>query len=217
MPCSFGSGRSCSIPEELLEASRIDGAGPFRFFWDTLLPLSVTKIAALFVIQFIYGWNQYLWPLLITTRDDMQTIVTGIKKITTYRCADGMAGRDGDRRAGDVAAGRCRRVDATPVRARTRGDGEVKPWPTSRCATSRRPIRTASRPSRASTSTSATASSACWSAPPAAASRRCSGWSLASRPSPRARSISAAASSTRSSRPIATSRWCSRTTRSIRI
>ena len=70
-----------TIPEELLEASRIDGAGPFRFFWDTLLPLSVTTIAALFVIQFIYGWNQYLWPLLITTQDSMQTIVTGIKKM----------------------------------------------------------------------------------------------------------------------------------------
>src|SRR5205807_5343288 len=52
-------------------ASRIDGAGPFRFFWDTLLPLSVTTIAALFVIQFIYGWNQYLWPLLITTQDSI--------------------------------------------------------------------------------------------------------------------------------------------------
>jgi sn-glycerol 3-phosphate transport system permease protein len=72
-----------TIPDELLEASRIDGAGPFRFFWDTLLPLSVTTIAALFVIQFIYGWNQYLWPLLITTRDSMQTIVIGIKKMLT--------------------------------------------------------------------------------------------------------------------------------------
>jgi len=72
-----------TIPDELLEASRIDGAGPFRFFWDTLLPLSVTTIAALFVIQFIYGWNQYLWPLLITTQDSMQTIVTGIKKMLT--------------------------------------------------------------------------------------------------------------------------------------
>jgi len=66
-----------------VEASRIDGAGPFRFFWDTLLPLSMTTIAALFVIQFIYGWNQYLWPLLITTQDSMQTIVTGIKKMLT--------------------------------------------------------------------------------------------------------------------------------------
>src|ERR1700736_4425342 len=72
-----------TIPDELLEASRIDGAGPFRFFWDTLLPLSVTTIAALFVIQFIYGWNQYLWPLLITTQDSMQTIVTGTKKMLT--------------------------------------------------------------------------------------------------------------------------------------
>jgi sn-glycerol 3-phosphate transport system permease protein len=70
-----------TIPDELLEASRIDGAGPFRFFWDTLLPLSVTTMAALFVIQFIYGWNQYLWPLLITTKDSMQTIVIGIKKM----------------------------------------------------------------------------------------------------------------------------------------
>jgi len=70
-----------TIPDELLEASRIDGAGPFRFFWDTLLPLSITTIAALFVIQFIYGWNQYLWPLLITTQESMQTIVTGIKKM----------------------------------------------------------------------------------------------------------------------------------------
>jgi sn-glycerol 3-phosphate transport system permease protein len=70
-----------TVPKELVEASKIDGAGPLRFFWDTLLPLSVTNIAALFVILFIYGWNQYLWPLLITTRDDMQTIVVGIKKI----------------------------------------------------------------------------------------------------------------------------------------
>jgi sn-glycerol 3-phosphate transport system permease protein len=72
-----------TIPDELLEASRIDGAGPFRFFKDTLLPLSVTTMAALFVIQFLYGWNQYLWPLLITTQDSMQTIVIGIKKMLT--------------------------------------------------------------------------------------------------------------------------------------
>jgi len=70
-----------TIPDELLEASKIDGAGPIRFFKDTVLPLARTNIAALFVILFIYGWNQYLWPLLITTRDDMQTIVIGIKKI----------------------------------------------------------------------------------------------------------------------------------------
>jgi sn-glycerol 3-phosphate transport system permease protein len=70
-----------TIPDELIEASKLDGAGPLRFFKDTALPLSRTNIAALFVILFIYGWNQYLWPLLITTRDDMQTIVIGIKKM----------------------------------------------------------------------------------------------------------------------------------------
>ena len=70
-----------TVPDELVEASKIDGAGPMQFFRDTLLPLSITSIAALFVIQFIYGWNQYLWPLLITTRDSMQTIVIGIKKM----------------------------------------------------------------------------------------------------------------------------------------
>ena len=70
-----------TVPDELVEASKIDGAGPLRFFWDTLVPLSRTNMAALFVILFIYGWNQYLWPLLITTRDDMQTIVIGIKKM----------------------------------------------------------------------------------------------------------------------------------------
>jgi len=72
-----------TVPDELLEASRIDGAGPLRFFWDTLLPLSRTNMAALFVILFILGWNQYLWPLLITTRDDMQTIQIGIRKMIT--------------------------------------------------------------------------------------------------------------------------------------
>jgi sn-glycerol 3-phosphate transport system permease protein len=70
-----------TIPDELLEASKIDGAGPLQFFRDTVLPLSMTTVAALFVIQFIYGWNQYLWPLLITTKDSMQTIVIGIKKM----------------------------------------------------------------------------------------------------------------------------------------
>ena len=70
-----------TVPDELIEASKIDGAGPWKFFWDTLVPLSLTTCAALFVIQFIYGWNQYLWPLLITTKDSMQTIVIGIKKM----------------------------------------------------------------------------------------------------------------------------------------
>jgi sn-glycerol 3-phosphate transport system permease protein len=70
-----------TIPEELAEASRIDGAGPMRFFWDVVLPLSKTTIAALFVIQFIYGWNQYLWPLLITSEESMYTAVIGIKRM----------------------------------------------------------------------------------------------------------------------------------------
>jgi sn-glycerol 3-phosphate transport system permease protein len=96
-----------TMPDELLEASKIDGAGPFRFFKDTLLPLSITTIAALFVIQFIYGWNQYLWPLLITTKDSMQTIVIGIKKmITTQDALDRMAAGHGHRGAGAAAAGR---------------------------------------------------------------------------------------------------------------
>ncbi len=76
-----------TVPDELLEAAKIDAAGPFRFFKDVLLPLSRTNLAALFVILFIYGWNQYLWPLLITTRDDMQTIVIGIKKIVAVQDA----------------------------------------------------------------------------------------------------------------------------------
>ena len=70
-----------TIPDELLEAARIDGAGPMRFFFDILIPLSRTNIAALFVILFIYGWNQYLWPLLITTDQSMFTIVMSIKQM----------------------------------------------------------------------------------------------------------------------------------------
>lgn len=70
-----------TIPDEMLEAARVDGAGPMRFFWDILIPLSRTNIAALFVILFIYGWNQYLWPLLITTDADMFTVVMGIKQM----------------------------------------------------------------------------------------------------------------------------------------
>ena len=70
-----------TIPDELAEASRVDGASPMRFFWDIVLPMSRTNIAALFVILFIYGWNQYLWPLLITTEPEMNTIVMGIKQM----------------------------------------------------------------------------------------------------------------------------------------
>ncbi len=70
-----------TVPDELVEAARIDGAGPMRFFKDVLLPLSATSIAALFVIQFIYGWNQYLWPLLMTTDEGMYPVVMGIKRM----------------------------------------------------------------------------------------------------------------------------------------
>ena len=70
-----------TVPDELAEAARIDGAGPMRFFRDVLLPLSKTSIAALFVIQFIYGWNQYLWPLLVTSEESMYTVVIGINRM----------------------------------------------------------------------------------------------------------------------------------------
>ena len=68
------------VPDELAEAARVDGASPMRFFWDILLPMSRTSIAALFVIQFIYGWNQYLWPLLITTKESFYTVVMAVSR-----------------------------------------------------------------------------------------------------------------------------------------
>ena len=68
-----------TIPNEMIEAARMDGASPMQFFRDILIPISKTNIAALFVILFVYGFNQYLWPLLITTSSDMQTIVIGLK------------------------------------------------------------------------------------------------------------------------------------------
>ena len=70
-----------TVPDELVEAARMDGAGPLRFLRDILLPLSATSIAALFVIQFIYGWNQYLWPLIAATSEDMYPIVVGLKQM----------------------------------------------------------------------------------------------------------------------------------------
>lgn len=70
-----------TIPDELVEAAKIDGAGPMRFFKDVVVPLSTTNMAALFVILFVYGWNQYLWPLLITTTGDVETIVIGIVRM----------------------------------------------------------------------------------------------------------------------------------------
>ncbi|MBZ9811935.1 MULTISPECIES: sn-glycerol-3-phosphate ABC transporter permease UgpE [unclassified Mesorhizobium] len=77
-----------TIPGELVEAARVDGAGPWRFFFDILLPLSRTNIAALFVILFIYGWTQYLWPLLVTNSNDMSTIVIALKKMVSFADAD---------------------------------------------------------------------------------------------------------------------------------
>src|SRR3984957_2498340 len=70
-----------TIPDELVEAAKIDGAGPWRFFIDTVIPLSRTNIAALFVILFIYGWNQYLWPLLVTNTPSMTTIIIGMRQM----------------------------------------------------------------------------------------------------------------------------------------
>ena len=70
-----------SVPEELVEAARIDGAGPVKFFVDILVPLSKTMIAAMFIIMFVYGWNQYLWATMITTDENMYTLVRGIKQI----------------------------------------------------------------------------------------------------------------------------------------
>ena len=77
-----------TIPGELVEAARVDGAGPFRFFKDILLPLSATNIAALFVILFIYGWTQYLWPLLVTNDNQMNTVVIALKKMVSFADAD---------------------------------------------------------------------------------------------------------------------------------
>jgi sn-glycerol 3-phosphate transport system permease protein len=77
-----------TIPEELMEAARVDGAGPMKFFKDIMLPLSITNIAALFVIMFIYGWNQYLWPLLITTDPGYYTVVMGIQRMAQAAEAD---------------------------------------------------------------------------------------------------------------------------------
>jgi sn-glycerol 3-phosphate transport system permease protein len=77
-----------TVPEELMEAARVDGAGPMKFFKDIMLPLSVTNIAALSVIMFIYGWNQYLWPLLVTTREEYYTVVMGIQRMAAVADQD---------------------------------------------------------------------------------------------------------------------------------
>lgn len=70
-----------TVPKELAEASQIDGAGPMRFLWSVLLPLSWQNLAALFVVNFVYGWKQYLWPLMMTTSRDMQVVVIGIQRL----------------------------------------------------------------------------------------------------------------------------------------
>jgi sn-glycerol 3-phosphate transport system permease protein len=70
-----------TVPDEVVEAAKIDGAGPLRFLRDILLPLSVTNIAALFVILFIYGWNQYLWPLLVVSDRSLETVVLGLTRM----------------------------------------------------------------------------------------------------------------------------------------
>jgi sn-glycerol 3-phosphate transport system permease protein len=99
-----------TVPDELVEAARMDGAGPLRFFKDVLLPLSATSMAALFVIQFIYGWNQYLWPLLITTQENMYPVVLGIKQMISS--------------GGDAAGpGGCRHAEV--VRQRAGGHGKI--------------------------------------------------------------------------------------------
>ena len=77
-----------TIPDELLEAARVDGAGPWRFFRDILWPLSLTNVAAIFVIQFIYGWTQYLWPLLVTNSNEMNTIVIALRKMISFADAE---------------------------------------------------------------------------------------------------------------------------------
>ena len=70
-----------AVPDELFEAARMDGAGPWRFLRDILLPVSAANVAALFVILFVYGWNQYLWPLLVATDPRLDTVVIGIVKM----------------------------------------------------------------------------------------------------------------------------------------
>ena len=168
-----------TIPGELVEAARIDGAGPWRFFKDILLPLSRTNIAALFVILFIYGWTQYLWPLLVTNRNAMNTIVIALRKMISFADADtAMASGHGHLHAGHPAADPGRGADAALVRqgpgrdARSESDGDGRSE-----GRAGRSMPAASRPSRAFHSPFPTRSSACWSARRAAASPRCCAWS----------------------------------------
>ncbi len=70
-----------TVPADLPDAARVDGAGPMRYFWQILIPISKTNIAALFVIEFIFMWSQYLWPLIVTTTREMRVIQIGIKML----------------------------------------------------------------------------------------------------------------------------------------
>ena len=115
-----------TIPNELLEAARVDGAGPWRFFKDILLPLSATNIAALFVILFIYGWTQYLWPLLVTNSNAMNTIVIALQQDDLLRRRrHALEPRHGHLRPRHPAAGPRRRADAALVREGPGGEREV--------------------------------------------------------------------------------------------
>ena len=213
-----------TVPDELVEAARIDGAGPMRFFKDVLVPLSETSIAALFVIQFIYGWNQYLWPLLVTTDESMYPVVIGIKRMIGGGDAANEWNVDhGHRHPGDDAAGAGRDADAEVVRQGPGGHREMS-------TTNRTWL-----PSRFATSSSATARaganqvihgvnaeiadgefvvivgpSGCGKS---TLLRMVAGLEEISRRRDRDRRPGG---QRRSSRPSATSRWCSRTTRSTR-
>jgi sn-glycerol 3-phosphate transport system permease protein len=160
-----------TIPDELVEAARIDRAGPIRFFFDILLPLSRTNIAALFIILFIYGWNQYLWPFLITTDTDLYTIVMGIQRMVNV--GEGLPIWhliDGHRDPGHDPAGGGR---AVMQRLFVKGLWKARnnPWPTDADNVGKT-YPGGVRPSPAPISPSRTASSSCSSAPRAAASPR---------------------------------------------
>ena len=128
-----------TIPDELAEAARIDGAGPMRFFWDVVVPLSRPNIAALFVILFIYGWNQYLWPLLVTTQESMYTTRDRHQADDhRRRRGDRVEPRHGHRDARDAAAGAGGDADAEVVRQGPGGYGKMKVLDASRQIARRR-------------------------------------------------------------------------------
>ena len=112
-----------AIPDELVEAARIDGAGPLRFLWDIVLPVSGANIAALFVILFVYGWNQYLWPLLVATNQGLDTIVIGIVKMIGQETQTDWSAVMATTVAGPAAAGAgCRAMQRWFVAGLTEGE-----------------------------------------------------------------------------------------------